>query len=226
MMKDLLVYFNILSTREWATIIWILILLIYILKNKKTKNAFLDVIKILFGKKLIKIWILTSLYVFLITLIFSKTSIWNNYYIKDIIIWFITAGVIFCFNAASKESDEQYILKVLKDNLKFTIVIEFFYSTFTFSLWVELLIIPIITFLAMVDVYAEAKEEYKIVHKFMQGLFAIISIWFFYETFKLGLREYKELNILNTIVSFMIPIVYLILIIPQYSKILQYRNAL
>ena len=214
MIEDFLVYFNILSTRELATIIWILILLIYILKNKRTKKLFLNVIKILFGKNLIKIWILISLYVFIITLIFSKTSIWNNYYIKDIIIWFITAGVIFCFNAASKESDERYIWKVLKDNLKFTIVIEFFYSTFTFSLWVELLIIPIITFLTIVETYAEAKEEYKSVYKFMQRLLAIISIWFFYETFKLGLREYKKLNILNIIVSFMIPIVYLMLIIP------------
>lgn len=213
-MNVLLEYFSILSTREWATIIWILILLIYILKNKKTKGAFLDVIKILFGKNLIKIWIITSLYVFLITLVFSKIPIWDNCYIKDIIIWFITAGVIFCFNAASKESDEQYIWKVLKDNLKFTVVIEFFYSTFTFSIWIELLIIPVITFLAMIDAYANAREEYKIVHKFMEVVFAIISIWFFFETFKIGLKEYKELSILNTFVSFMIPIVYLILILP------------
>lgn len=213
-MTNFLKWLSILSTREWATIIWILILLVYVLINKKTRYSALDVIKILFGKNLIKIWIITSLYVILITLLFSKTSIWDNCYIKDIIIWYITSGVIFCFNAASRESDEQYIWKVLKDNLKFTIVIEFFYSTFTFKLWVELLIIPIITFLAMVDAVAERKEEYKIVHKFMQTIFVIISIWFFYETFKLGLREYKELNVLNTFISFMIPIVYLILIIP------------
>ena len=213
-MTNFLKWLSILSTREWATIIWILILSVYVLINKKTRYSALDVIKILFGKNLIKIWIITSLYVILITLLFSKTSIWDNCYIKDIIIWYITSGVIFCFNAASRESDEQYIWKVLKDNLKFTIVIEFFYSTFTFKLWVELLIIPIITFLAMVDAVAERKEEYKIVHKFMQTIFVIISIWFFYETFKLGLREYKELNVLNTFISFMIPIVYLILIIP------------
>lgn len=213
-MNDLMNCLNILSSREWATIIWLLILLIYILKNEKIKDAFLNVIKILFGKNLIKIWLVTSLYVFIITFLFSKTAIWDNLYIKDIIVWFITSGIIFCFNAASKEADEQYIWKVLKDNLKFTIIIEFIYSTFTFRLWVELLIIPIITLLAMVDAYAERKEEYYIVHKFMQGVFVIISIWFFYETFKIGLQEYKELNILNTFVSFMIPIVYLILILP------------
>ena len=213
-MKNFIDCLNILSSREWATIIWLLILLIYVLKNEKTKDSFLDVIKILFGKNLIKIWLVTSLYVFIITFLFSKTIIWDNLYIKDIIVWFITSGIIFCFNAASKEADEQYIWKVLKDNLKFTIVMEFIYSTFTFSFCVELLIIPIITILAMVDAYAERKKEYYIVHKFMQGVFAIISIWFFYETFKIGLKEYKKLNVLNTFVSFMIPIAYLILILP------------
>lgn len=43
---------------------------------------------------------------------------------------------------------------------------------------------------------------------------AITGFYFFYKTVKLGLNEYKQLNMMNTLVSFMIPIVYLILIIP------------
>ncbi len=86
---------NILTSREWATIIWLLILLIYILKNKKTKDTFLSVIKILFGKNLIKIWLVTFLYVFIITFIFSNTAIWDDLYIKDIIVWVITSGIIY-----------------------------------------------------------------------------------------------------------------------------------
>ena len=214
MMNDLLKYFSILSTREWATIIWILIVLICILRNKKTRKSFLDVIKILFGKVLIKVWLITALYVFIISFVFSKTAIWDPIYIKDIVIWYLTAGIIFCFNAVSRESDERFILNVLKDNLKFTIIIEFIYSTFTFGLLVELLIIPIITILTIIDAITEHKKEYHTVHEFIQYIFVIIGIWLFYETFKIGLREYKELNILNTFVSFMILIIYLILIMP------------
>lgn len=214
MMNDLLKYFSILSTREWATIIWILIVLICILRNKKTRKSFLDVIKILFGKVLIKVWLITALYVFIISFVFSKTAIWDPIYIKDIVIWYLTAGIIFCFNAVSRESDERFILNVLKDNLKFTIIIEFIYSTFTFGLLVELLIIPIITILTIIDAITEHKKEYHTVHEFIQYIFVIIGIWLFYETFKIGLREYKELNILNTFVIFMIPIIYLILIMP------------
>ena len=60
----------------------------------------------------------------------------------------------------------------------------------------------------------ERKEEYKSVHKLLDSILAIAGFWIFYETIKIGINEYKQLNIINTLVSFMIPIVYLILIIP------------
>ena len=40
------------------------------------------------------------------------------------------------------------------------------------------------------------------------------GFWILYETIKIGIHEYKELDALNTFISFLIPIVYLILIIP------------
>lgn len=40
------------------------------------------------------------------------------------------------------------------------------------------------------------------------------GFWILYGTIKGGMIKYKELNVINTLVSFMIPIVYLILIIP------------
>ena len=57
-------------------------------------------------------------------------------------------------NAVSKEADEEYIRKVLKDNLKLTIVLEFIISTFTFNIWVELVIIPITTIIVIMNVIA------------------------------------------------------------------------
>ena len=57
-------------------------------------------------------------------------------------------------------------------------------------------------------------EEYRTVHKLSDFVLAAAGFWILYETIKIGVNEYKELNALNTLVSFMIPIVYLILIIP------------
>lgn len=205
---------SILSTREWATLIWGCILMLHVLCHREIRKSLWNVIVIFFDKKLRILWEIILLYVLTITMVFCYLPIWENIYIKDIIIWFLFSGLIYCMNAVSSEADETYIKKILKDNLKFTMILEFFMSTFTFNIWIELAIIPVITIITVMNVIAERKEEYKSVHKLLDSILAIAGFWIFYETIKIGINEYKQLNIINTLVSFMIPIVYLILIIP------------
>lgn len=205
---------SILSTREWATLIWGCIFMLYVLCHREIRKSLWNVIVLFFDKKLRILWEIILLYVLTITMVFCYLPIWENIYIKDIIIWFLFSGLIYCMNAVSSEADETYIKKILKDNLKFTMILEFFMSTFTFNIWIELAIIPVITIITVMNVIAERKEEYKSVHKLLDSILAIAGFWIFYETIKIGINEYKQLNIINTLVSFMIPIVYLILIIP------------
>lgn len=205
---------SILSTREWATLIWGCIFVLYLLCHKEIRKSFWNVIVAFFDKKLRILWEIILLYVLTITMVFSYLPIWENIYIKDIIIWFLFSGLIYCMNAVSSEADETYIKKILKDNLKFTMILEFFMSTFTFNIWIELAIIPIITIITVMNAIVEGKEEYKSVHKLLDSVLVIAGFWLFYETIRAGINEYKQLNVINTLVSFMIPIVYLILIIP------------
>lgn len=178
------------------------------------KKTVLESYSSFFDKKLRKLWEIIFLYIFAITMVFYYSPIWENLYIKDIIIWFLFSGLVYSMNAVSSEADETYIKKVLKSNLKFTMILEFFMNTFTFNIWIELAIIPAITSVTIMKVIAERKEEYRSVHKLLDSVLAITGFYFFYKTIKLGLNEYKQLNMMNTLVSFMIPIVYLILIIP------------
>ena len=205
---------SILSTREWATLIWGCIFMLYVLCHREIRKSLWNVIVIFSDKKLRILWEIILLYVLTITMVFCYLPIWENIYIKDIIIWFLFSGLIYCMNAVSSEADETYIKKILKDNLKFTMILEFFMSTFTFNIWIELAIIPVITIITVMNVIAERKEEYKSVHKLLDSVLAIAGFWIFYETIKIGINEYRQLNIINTLVSFIIPIVYLILIIP------------
>lgn len=205
---------SILSTREWATLIWGCIFMLYVLWHREIRKSLWNVIVIFFDKKLRILWEIILLYVLAITMVFCYLPIWENIYIKDIIIWFLFSGLIYCMNAVSSEADETYIKKILKDNLKFTMILEFLMSTFTFNIWIELAIIPVITIITVMNVIAERKEEYKNVHKLLDSVLAIAGFWIFYETIKIGINEYKQLNIINTLVSFIIPIAYLILIIP------------
>lgn len=209
---------DIFSTRELATAFWVGAILIAvgmaIVTNKKIRQGFIGVLKCFFNRKLRKLWEIYFLYIGIITLIFSRFPIWKNIYLKDIILWTFFSGLTICINAVAGEADEKYILKVLKDNIRFTMVTELLLSTFTFSFWVELIIIPITTVIVLFDTVAEHKSDAIAVHKLLQDVIAFAGLCVILQTVRVGILEYRELNVINTLVSFFIPIVYLLLVTP------------
>jgi len=209
---------DIFSTRELATAFWVGAILIAvgmaIVTNKKIRQGFMGVLKCFFNRKLRKLWEIYFLYIGIITLMFSRFPIWKNIYLKDIILWTLFSGLTICMNAVAGEADEKYISKVLKDNIRFTVVTEFLLSTFTFSLWVELIIIPITTVIVLFDTVAEHKSDAIAVHKLLQDVMAFAGLCVILQTVRVGILEYRELNVINTLVSFFIPIVYLLLVTP------------
>lgn len=209
---------DIFSTRELATAFWVGAILIAvgmaIVTNKKIRQGFIGVLKCFFNRKLRKLWEIYFLYIGIITLMFSRFPIWKNIYLKDIILWTLFSGLTICMNAVAGEADEKYISKVLKDNIRFTVVTEFLLSTFTFNLWVELIIIPITTAIVLLDTVAEHNDDALAAHKLLQNVIAFIGLYVILQTVRVGILEYRELNVINTLVSFFIPIVYLLLVTP------------
>lgn len=209
---------DIFSTRELATAFWVGAILIAvgmaIVTNKKIRQGFIGVLKCFFNRKLRKLWEIYFLYIGIITLMFSRSPIWKNIYLKDIILWTLFSGLTICMNAVAGEADEKYISKVLKDNIRFTVVTEFLLSTFTFSFWVELIIIPITTVIVLFDTVAEHKSDAIAVHKLLQDVMAFAGLCVILQTVRVGILEYRELNVTDTLVSFFIPIVYLLLVTP------------
>lgn len=209
---------DIFSTRELATAFWTGIILVAvgmaIVTNKKARKSFIEVLKCFFGRKIRTLWEIYLLYIGIITFLFSRLPIWECIYLKDIIIWTFFSGLTICINAVAGEADEKYILKVLKDNIRFTMVTELLLSTFTFSFWVELIIIPITTVIVLFDTVAEHKSDAIAVHKLLQDVIAFAGLCVILQTVRVGILEYRELNVINTLVSFFIPIVYLLLVTP------------
>lgn len=209
---------DIFSTRELATAFWTGIILVAvgmaIVTNKKARKSFIEVQKCFFGRKIRMLWEIYFLYIGIITFLFSRLPIWESIYLKDIIIWTFFSGLTICINAVAGEADEKYILKVLKDNIRFTMVTELLLSTFTFSFWVELIIIPITTVIVLFDTVAEHKSDAIAVHKLLQDVIAFAGLCVILQTVRVGILEYRELNVINTLVSFFIPIVYLLLVTP------------
>ena len=160
------------------------------------------------------IWIIYIAYVSFITYLFSSLSVWKNIYLKDILIWTFISGIINYANAILKDADEKYIRNMIKNNLGLIMILEFIVSTFTFNIFVELMIIPIVTVLIVGIYMTENNKNQQYENKFYNFTLTTIVFSNILAAVIKGIREYKNLNKIDIIVSLITPIAYMLLSIP------------
>ena len=136
----------------------------------------------------------------------ASFSFWKWIYLKDIILWVIFAGVPLCYNATSRSIEQNYFSKMVIENLKFSVLVEYFLSSFTFSIFAELVLQLVLFFLIMMQAISKTKEEYKSVSKLLDWIIAILGIWIMSLTLKQAVNTYTEHGTVDYVVTFMIPI--------------------
>lgn len=205
--------FDIFTTREIAIFIWFLIISFLILLKKEIRIACINIIKCVFNKHIIIPFCILILYSVIIALILNfKINMLK--FLKDIILWVIFVGVPFAFSSINKKVDKKYFINYAINNIKIIAILEFIISTFTFKLMWELVLIPIVTFISMLDVVAQTKEKYQISHNFFSNILTLIGLSMLIYSFNKAINTYNQYSNTDLLISFMIPFIYSVFFIP------------
>ena len=205
---------TIFSTREIATAVWLVILIIVCFVHPSVRKSMFGVIKAACTPKLSIPFILLFTYASLLFFALSFTPFWKWKYIKDILIWVLFAGVPFCYKAIGEKAEEAYFRNMVLDNLKFVVLVEFIISSFTFGLIVEIILFPIITLFVLLGAIADTKPEYAPTKKSISFLMILAGIIFIYFTIREGVNSYQTLGVIDSLVSFFVPFVFSLLYVP------------
>lgn len=78
----------------------------------------------------------------------------------------------------------------------------------------ELILIPIVTFISILDAIAEVKKEYQIAHKLLSRILVAIGFSMLFYSFSQAINTYNQYSNTDLLISFMIPFIYSIFFIP------------
>lgn len=205
---------GIFSNREIATAIWLIILILFGLPKKNIRSSLKGLIRSIFAWKLTLYYLLSIVYFTLLLFLINRIIKLDPGLIKDSIIWFIASGLIVTANAFTLREKTSLVTFLILDNLKLTVFVEFVIATYVFSLPVELIIIPLITFISLLSAFIEVKKEYEPaarVFDIMQSATGFIVIGF--SVFS-AVLDYNNLIGLSSIKSFILPFVLMLLYFP------------
>jgi hypothetical protein len=200
-----------INNREKSIILWFLLLILWAFFQKAVRSAFVRVLKAFFKPKLFIPFLALSGYIVLIVLFFYKVGFWKTFLLKDTLVWFFGFAFVNYVNINKTNEDVGFFKKILIDNLKLFVVIQFVVNMYVFSLPLELLITPITALIVGMQAVSSYKEKYKTAQKILNGILSTIGFIFIIFSFS---KAFVNSNNFFSSITFYKMILPLILSIP------------
>ena len=144
----------------------------------------------------------------------TEIAIWDKSLLKDTIYWTFGVGFIQFINVNDATSKEHYFKKILIDNFKLIVILQFLTNLYFFNIVLEIIIIPVLLIFTMMSAYSENKEEYKQVKKISDTLLAIYGFAVLIFSIYHAIKDFESINNMDSIKSFLLSPVLTILYIP------------
>lgn len=202
----------IFNNREIALLFWIALVLLAVLLSKLRKSL-VPIFKILTGKMFLIIFSLIGAYLYGIILLLNNLEVWQISNFKDVLFWLFSVGLILVFKINEAKSNA-YFKGIFLSAIKWTIILEFIVNLYSFSLFAEIIILPVLVFLAMTQAVADMDEKHKMVSKFLQNVITVAGLSIFsFSLYKTVINFDAVLTIQNLLV-FLLPSTSTILFMP------------
>ena len=215
---------NVLTTREIATAAWVLLLSVFSLSKRTIRRSLVGVARAVLAPKILAWFGVLLLYNSGVILALRAVGVWNLVLLKDTVLWFFFVGIALGFRSATMAQDARLFSSVLKDCVKIVLVVEFLANTYTLSLGGELLLIPFLALLAMVDTLAHTDPKHSQAARLTTALLAAAGLAVIGFAISKAIADFGTLWSVDSLRRLLLPPGLSILLIPLVYAVALYMS--
>lgn len=202
-----------INNREWALLIWLVVLGVVALLVPKLRASLASVVKAAAQPAiLISIVALVS-YVGGVVFLGWLAGLWETDLVVDTVVWLFgpAFGLLL---SMSRVGDPSFFGRAVLTTIRVTVLIEFLVNLFVFSLPVELILQPVLTFLVLLSAVAGMKQEFQSVRRGLDVLLALIGMGLTaYVVYRL-VRDWETFEPLGSLRLLVLPVWLTLTVIP------------
>lgn len=222
-----------LNGREQAILIWIAVLALIFLFKREIRTAFAGVVKAFLHPKILK-WVFGLLALTVATAFalhsarLGKESLWEVANLKTTLVWVLTFAVVTMIDVNRVADEKGSFKKLARGAIAPTAWVVFLGTLNTFSVWIELALVPFVVFLGLLLVVAERDEKSAILVKPLQYLAALTALVMMgYSLYEIA-TDFGDFARAHTLREFVVPIVLTLAFVPflfVMTVFMAYENA-
>ncbi len=218
---------DILNNRESAIALWLLAISVYIFLSSKmaeVRTAFKGILSAFFVRQIIFVLYLMVAYMVLIIYWLSELDLWSTEQIKNTIVWCVSVGFMSLFKLEQIKKDKSFFKHSVIDNLKLLAILQFIISVYTFSFWVELLLVPFLALIGAMLAIAETDKKHHQVKVFLEYCLSLFGVVLIVYTLYMLITDFGEFGKEKTAYDFFVPPLLTLCYLPFIFLILVYST--
>lgn len=196
------------NNREIAVGLWLVAFLIFAYA-KVGRKSFADLLKSALTPKILIPLALSFIPTALVVVFLAYFNLWDLSVLKETIYWVIGTGLVMFGSFNKVTGVKELYERTAKDTLKVTIILEFLIWFYVFSLWIELLLVPLTTLIVLLATVAKYQktDSIELTRKFLNGLQVFIGLVILFFTVIALLNDPKPLFTYQNLELFLLPVV-------------------
>ncbi|NII10297.1 hypothetical protein [Oleiagrimonas sp. C23AA] len=212
------------NNREIAAAAWIVLILGLVSIKKDVRSSMFGVVRAVAGGKLLIVFGAFAGWISLLSWLASLTGLWTSNQGVPTVVWYFFGGLPLLFRAFDAKEGTQHFRGYALAVLSGTALIEFIYVARTFSLSIELILTPIVTFIALLAVVSERNPEHAAVNKLLTWILAIAAFTTLWHSVSQIWAKPETFFTIETARSFILPIYLTIFSIPFFYALHCYSH--
>lgn len=203
-----------LNTREIATLIWLGIVVAIPLMMPTMRQPLLGLLRAFTQKKILQVLAFFALYVGAIIWCLHAICVWDWDQLKNTIIWTVSVALIAVLRSNKIPDEPGYFRKWITENFEVLAFIQFLITLYTYPLWVELLVIPLVTLLTGMIAVGGRDPKAKQTVSVLTNILVLFSLGFFGLALVMTVLDFWNYATIQTWRDFYIPTLLTLLFLP------------
>lgn len=207
---------DVLNTREQASLIWLAIIAIWLTTKKIDLWVMVaGLARVFFVPVIMRSIALMVVYIALCVWLLAQLDLWTLANLKTTILWSLTFALVLMMDVRRFSEDASRSLTgQLKELFGATILIQFLAEFYTFALWIELMLVPVASFLVLSPTVTKGKPEFAIVERFFGVLSALIGFIVLGHAVWQVIAHFRGFATADTAREFAVPLILSLLLAP------------
>lgn len=171
-------WFRTLTSREVASLFWILIVIILAFSFKSGRKMIWDLLKLVVPAKLSVAFLLSGLYVTSEAGFGRSLRIWKPELLQDTAIWWLVGAIPLMVTVTTAKTTKGLFRRIIRKSISLGLFVTFYINLYTLPILLEIVLQPFILILISIEFVASQKANFAQIRRLFSWVISLIGFAF------------------------------------------------